>query len=107
MPLVLLWGVIYNLLERMKKIPYLDLKEIILQKIKKNGGWVNAHAHIDRAYTVTEELFKLANKHRHEKWLLNVELRRSSTVPKIYDRMCAATEVLSSQGVTVIGTFID
>lgn len=95
---------------RMKKpqnTSFFDIKELILEKIKKNGGWVNCHAHIDRAFTITEENFKLANKMRHEKWLLNAELRRSSTVAQIYDRMQRATEHLLSQGVTVCGTFID
>lgn len=89
------------------KVPYFDLKSEILQKIKKNGGWVNAHAHIDRAYTITAKNFKEANRFRHEKWKLNAELRRTSTVDQIYDRMAASTEHLLAQGVTVNGTFID
>ncbi|HXS15051.1 MAG TPA: amidohydrolase family protein [Candidatus Saccharimonadales bacterium] len=90
-----------------QKSDFFDLKEIILQKIKKNGGWVNCHAHIDRAFTITEDNFKLANKYRHEKWLLNAELRKTSTTNQIYDRMSRATELLLSQGVSVCGTFID
>lgn len=89
------------------RLPFFDVKELILQKIKKNGGWVNCHAHIDRAFTITEDNFKLTNKMRHEKWLLNAELRRRSTVSQIYDRMARATELLLSQGVTVCGTFLD
>lgn len=90
-----------------KKDTFFDLKELILQKIKKNGGWVNCHAHIDRAFTITPQNFKLANKFRHEKWLLNAELRKTSTVSQIYDRMSRATELFLSQGVTACGTFID
>lgn len=92
---------------KIKKIAFYDIKEEILQKIKKNGGWVNCHAHLDRAYTITKENFKLANKFRHEKWLLNAQLRKASTVAQIYDRMSMATEHLLSQGVTACGTFID
>lgn len=91
----------------MNSVPYYDLKQEILQKIKKNGGWVNAHAHIDRAYTITKENFKEANRFRHEKWKLNTDLRKNSTVDQIYDRMAAATEHLIAQGVTVNGSFID
>lgn len=86
---------------------FFDIKEEILQKIKKNGGWVNCHAHIDRAYTITKENFKLANRLRHEKWILNAELRKTSTVNQIYDRMARVTEHLLMQGVTACGTFID
>ena len=88
-------------------VPYLNLKDIILKKIQEHGGWVNTHAHMDRAYTVTPELYKLANKHRHEKWKLNKELRINSTVEQIYDRMAQATETLLAQGATATGTFID
>ncbi len=90
-----------------KKIHYFDVKALILEKIKEKGGFVNCHAHLDRAYTITEKTFTLANKFRHEKWLLNTELREKSTVEQIYDRMAIATELLASHGVTAIGTFID
>lgn len=85
----------------------LDLKQIILNKIKANGGWVNAHAHIDRAFTVDEKLYKLANAQRHEKWLLNADLRKTCTVPQVYDRMTRSLELMIAQGITAIGSFID
>lgn len=85
----------------------LDLKQIILDRIKENGGWVNCHSHIDRAYTIDRKLYKLANKLRHEKWLLNEELRKTSTVPLVYDRMAKALELMITQGVQAIATFID
>lgn len=84
-----------------------DLKGQILDKIAKKGGWVNCHAHIDRAYTIDEKLYKLANKLRHEKWILNTEVRKTSTVPQIYDRMAKVLELMIPQGVSVIGSFID
>lgn len=90
-----------------KKVEYLDLKSIILQKIKDNGGWVNAHAHIDRAYTVTKENYSLIDASISEKWHLNDEIKRNSTVDDIYTRMAKATEWMIEQGVTVFGTFID
>lgn len=84
-----------------------DPKQIILDQIKKSGGWVNCHAHIDRAFTVDEKLYQLANALRHEKWKLNAEIRKNSTVNQIYDRMVQALELMLSQGITAIGTFID
>ncbi len=85
----------------------LDLKAQILSKIAKNGGWVNAHAHIDRSFTIDEKLYKLANSKRHEKWILNTELRKDSTIPQIYDRMAKALELMIAQGVSSVGSFID
>ncbi|HSX08865.1 MAG TPA: amidohydrolase family protein [Candidatus Saccharimonadales bacterium] len=90
-----------------KKVPYLDLKQEILQKIKKNGGWVNAHAHLDRAFTITPEKFRLVNSKRHEKWMLNADVRKSSTVSQIHDRMAQALELLIEQGVSATVTFVD
>ncbi len=88
-------------------IHFWDLQQEILESIRANGGWINCHAHIDRAYTVTQENFALSNKMRHEKWKLNDELRRNSTVEQIYDRMARAIENLIGQGVTALGSFID
>ncbi len=85
----------------------LDLKQTILDKIKQNKGWVNCHSHIDRAYTISPNLYKLANKLRHEKWLLNTDLRKNSTVEEIYDRMAKSLELMITQSVSAIGSFID
>ena len=89
------------------KVDYLDLRKEIENKIRKNGGWVNCHGHFDRAYSISPELYKLVNAYRHEKWKLNAELRKNSTVDEIYDRMAMAIETLLEQGVTATGTFID
>lgn len=86
---------------------YLDLKREILDKIKANGGWVNAHAHLDRAYSLTDNNVKFINKTLQEKWSLNDELKRNSSVDDIYGRMAHATENMLMQGVTHVGSFID
>lgn len=93
----------------MKKstLHYWNLKEELLSKIRENGGWVNCHAHIDRAYTITPERFELFLRPRSEKWSLNDELRISSTVDQIYDRMARAVERMLEQGVVALATYID
>jgi cytosine/creatinine deaminase len=88
-------------------VQYWDIQQEILEKIRHKGGWVNCHAHIDRAYTITQENFSQSQKLRSEKWILNDELRRNSTVDQIYSRMAKAVERLLEQGVTALGTFID
>lgn len=85
----------------------LDLKQALLDKIKKKGGWVNCHSHIDRSFTITPKLYKLANALRHEKWILNTDLRKTSTNQQIYDRMAKSLELMIAQKVYAIGTFID
>lgn len=94
-------------MDKAKKIDYLNIRAIIEEKIKENGGWVNGHAHLDRAYSVTPDLYKQANAYRHEKWKLNAELRRTSTTEQIYDRIAFATENMLAQGIVATASFID
>lgn len=75
--------------------------------IKKNGGWVNAHAHIDRAYSLTKQNWHIYNGDMPSKWVFNSKLQENSSVDQIYDRMATAMESMISQGVTAIGAFID
>lgn len=84
-----------------------DLRQIILDKIEKNGGWVNTHTHLDRAFTITPETLGLANATLQEKWGLVDEIKRSSSIDQIYDRMAYAIERQIAQGVKVLGSFID
>jgi len=91
----------------MPKIDFFDLKKHIEEKIKKNGGWVNTHAHFDRAFTITPNTFSLYNSQLKEKWHLVDEVKKNSTVNQIYDRMAKAVELMISQNVSVVGTFID
>ncbi|MDA1316961.1 MAG: amidohydrolase family protein [bacterium] len=86
---------------------YLDLKQQILEKIKANGGWVNAHAHFDRAYSLNDQNVQYIYKSLQEKWDLNDELKKNSSVDDVYNRMVLATEHMLEQGVTAVGTFID
>lgn len=84
-----------------------DLKNLILQKIKYNGGWVNAHAHFDRAFTITPETLIQGLSQLQDKWQLVNEIKKTSTTDQIYDRMCYAGEHMLKQGVTAVGTFVD
>lgn len=84
-----------------------NLREQIIAKIIKEGGWVNAHTHLDRAYTINKKTLKLADAHLHKKWGLVDEIKQKSTVTQIYDRMAFAIEEQIKQGVAVLGSFID
>ncbi len=96
----------------MPKRPYIkpafwDVREELLSRITAAGGWVNCHAHIDRAYTITQENFPISNDELDKKWVHNAELRRSSTVDEIYGRMAQAVERMLEQDVSVLASFID
>lgn len=79
----------------------------VQKRIKELGGWVNTHAHLDRAYTFTEADFTRASAYLKEKWHLVDEMKRNSSVDDIYARMVKATELFIEQGAQAIGTFID
>ena len=57
--------------------PNEKLKEIVKQK----GGFVNAHAHFDRAFTVTEDnMEKVVNYHLFDKWEFVDRFKKSADV---------------------------
>lgn len=85
----------------------MNLKEIILEKVRQRGGWVNTHAHLDRAYTLTSDNFAQSYAFLKEKWQLVDEMKRRATVDDIYSRMARAVEVFLAQGTQALGTFID
>ncbi len=91
----------------MINLNYLNLRAEVEEKIKKNGGWVNTHAHFDRAFSLNNDNVKYIYASLQEKWDLNDELKRTSSVDDIYNRMAYATEWMIKQGVTAVGTFID
>lgn len=82
-------------------------KELVISKIKEKGGWVNAHAHIDRAYILNEENFKLTDATLKEKWSFPDKYKREATVDQIYQNMVKVTEYMIEQEVQAMSSFID
>ena len=84
------------------------LKGHIRDEIIKKGGWVNSHAHADRAFTMTPEKITIyQNANLQQKWDLVDEIKRNSTVDDYYRRFSQAIALMISQGVTAFGTFVD
>lgn len=84
-----------------------DLKSILLEKIKNHGGFVNAHAHFDKSYTIS--LDKLAYSHTsiNEKWKINNEIKKGFTEKDLVERISRAIENMIGQGVSTVMTFAD
>lgn len=82
-------------------------KQLVLDKIKAQGGWVNAHAHIDRAYILNPDNFKLVDGDLKQKWDYPDQYKRAATVDDVYDNMVDVIEDQIAQGVQAIGSFID
>ncbi|ANF73532.1 hypothetical protein A6046_06525 [[Haemophilus] ducreyi] len=84
------------------------LKGHICDEIIKKGGWVNAHGHADRAFTMTPEKITIyQNANLQQKWDLVDEVKRTSSIDDYYRRFSQAIELMISQGVTAFGTFVD
>jgi len=84
-----------------------DPKQIVLGKIAECGGFVNTHAHIDRAFILNEDNFKLVDADLKTKWNFPDEYKRKASVDDIYANMERSIKLMLSQGVQAIGTFID
>lgn len=82
-------------------------RRLVEQKIEDQGGWVNAHAHIDRAFILNDENFKLVNGSLQQKWDYPDEYKKTASVDDIYANMVAVIEDMIGQGVQAIGSFID
>lgn len=84
-----------------------DPKQLVVKAINQKGGWVNAHAHIDRAYILTQNNFSLVDGSLKEKWNFPDEYKRTVTVEEIQDTMRHTLDDQIDQGVTAIASFID
>jgi len=85
-----------------------SFRPLIEQEIRNNGGWVNAHAHADRAFTMNPDTLDVYRNHSlEEKWDLVDVVKKDATVEDYYRRMSRAIEVMLEQGVTALGSFVD
>lgn len=81
--------------------------ELLKDRIMKDGGFVNAHAHLDRAYTVTVSDMVLTKHPLMEKWELVDEVKRNSSEEDYYQRICYALKAQQTKGVRAVVSFID
>ena len=64
---------------------------LLLEKIKEKGGIINAHAHFDRAYTVTEDnMEKVVNYHLFDKWKFVDSFKKNASTAKYFNNITTA-----------------
>jgi cytosine/adenosine deaminase-related metal-dependent hydrolase len=85
----------------------IDPKQILLEKIKTNGGWVNAHTHIDRSYIINHKNYAQTEDPLHLKWDHPDEFKARVTVDEIVGHMSQVIDNQLAQGVQALGSFID
>lgn len=84
-----------------------DLKTQMLEAIQGQGGFVNCHAHFDKAYYITRDGLDKAMVDMEVKWRMSDGIKRSSTVDDIKERIRRALDCLVSQGCKLTCTFVD
>ncbi len=84
-----------------------DLKTQMLEAIKRNGGFVNTHAHFDKAYFISAEGLEKSMVSMEEKWRMSDGIKHASTVEDIKVRIRRALDMLIAQGCKATCTFVD
>src|SRR3989344_859695 len=84
-----------------------NLRKLMLQEINQNGGFVNCHAHFDKAYFITREGLEKSMVSMEEKWRMSDGIKRDSTMEDIKVRIRRSLDVLVNQGCKITCTFID
>ena len=79
----------------------------MLEAIKAKGGWVNCHAHFDKAFYITRDGLNKSMVDMETKWRMSDDLKRSSSLEQIEERIRMALNILVSQGCKMTCTFVD
>jgi len=90
----------------------LFLKEAEQIKIASGGkvkGFVSSHAHLDRAFTLGEDIWEQSMALMEEKWLLVNAIRKenASNPEKMKNRIRGVLDMMIAQGVAVFHTHAD
>lgn len=84
-----------------------EIKNLLLKRIKSYGGFVNCHAHFDKAYLITRELLPSGHLTLEQKWEFFRKMKKSYTKDDLYRRMSLASDHMIKQGVSAVLTHID
>lgn len=67
----------------------------------------NCHAHLDRAYTLTPEIWQQASALMEEKWVLNRDIKRKHTDESVQERITYCIEDFIKQGIVACRSHVD
>lgn len=84
-----------------------DLKTKMLDEISARGGFVNCHAHFDKAFYITQEGLRESMVDMEVKWNMSDGIKRASSQEDIAKRLRIAFELLIKQGCKLSCSFID
>lgn len=85
----------------------IEVERQLRQKIAERGGFVNAHAHFDRAYTLPEHSMASGAQPLKSKWRFINGVKQASTVADYEARIRRAITDVRQSGTTASMSFID
>ena len=86
--------------------PYNPLSELV-RRIGSHGGFVNAHAHFDRAYTIKPKMMSKTRQHLFEKWEYVDNFKRNATQGQYFENIKTAIDTQIFLSTQAACTFID
>jgi cytosine/adenosine deaminase-related metal-dependent hydrolase len=84
-----------------------NLKSQFLEAVNENGGFVNCHAHFDKAFYITKEGLDKSMVDMETKWHMSDDIKRNSTQEEVEERIRTALDIMITQGVGLCASFID
>jgi len=86
---------------------HFPFKDLFFEEVKKTKGMANCHAHLDRAYTLTPDIWKQASALMEEKWVLNRDIKKRHTEESLTERFIYCIESFLKQGIVACRTHVD
>lgn len=84
-----------------------NLKDQFLQAVKNKGGWVNCHAHFDKAFYITKAGLDKSMVDMEVKWLMSDSTKRASSEKDIANHIRTALDMMIVQGTRATVSFVD
>lgn len=79
----------------------------MLKAINDRGGFVNCHAHFDKAFYIDKQGLDKSMLDMEVKWNMSDSLKRASSEEQIAERIERGLQILLAQGVNLTCSFID
>jgi len=83
------------------------MKNFFLEAIRKKGGYSCYHAHFDKAYLMTPDIFDNCQASLQEKWKLYRKFKQNYTQKDLLNRMSKCVVNMINQDVKYVRTFVD
>ena len=79
----------------------------LVRRVRSHGGFVNAHAHFDRAYTIKPKMMDRTNDHLFQKWEYVDNFKRNASVDGYFANIKEAIDTQMFLNTRAACTFID